>query len=223
MRTLILTLALAAAAAPLAAQGHDHMDMDNHVAGGGTLPAGWQARLDHADASLNDVRFVDMGGGFHVTTGPAVILWNPVATASGAFETHATFTQTKAPMHPEAYGIFIAGHDLQQSSTAPEYMYFLVRGDGKYMVRHRAANGDLHTIVDWTDNAAIHKADANGKATNALEVQGGDWGVRYLVNGTKVAEFLTANVPYLRTAGQVGLRVNHNLDVHVSDFAVTTH
>jgi hypothetical protein len=102
-------------------------------------------------------------------------------------------------------------------------MYFLVRGDGKYMVRHRAANGDLHTIVDWTDNAAIAKADAQGKATNTLTVEGGAWGVRYLVNGTKLAEWHTADVPFLHTAGQVGLRVNHNLDVHVSDFAVAAH
>lgn len=217
MRNLILALALAAVASPLAAQGHQH-DPDHAAAGGGTLPAGWQAHLDRADASLADVRFASMGDGFHATTGPAVILWNPANTAAGEFSAHATFAQTKAPMHPEAYGLFIAGSNL--SSANPEYMYFLVRGDGKYMVRHRAANGDLHTITEWTENAAIHKQDAEGKATNALTVEGGPWGVRYLVNGTKVAEWLTRDVPYLKSDGQVGLRINHNLDVHVSNFGV---
>jgi len=210
-----------AAATPLAAQGHDHMDMDQHVAGGGVLPAGWQAHLDHADANLADVKFVTMGDGFHFTTGPAAIYWNPANTVTGEFSAHATFTQTKAPMHPEAYGLIIAGNNL--SSATPEYMYFLVRGDGKYMVRHRAANGELHTIVDWTENTSIHQQDGDGRATNALVVQGGPWGVRYLVNGTKVAEFLTKDVPFLKTDGQVGIRMNHNLDVHVSDFGVDHH
>ena len=217
MRKLILTLALAVAASPLAAQGHQH-DPDHAAQGGGTLPAGWQARLDRAEANLSGVRFVSMGDGFHATTGPAVILWNPAHAATGEFSAHATFTQTKAPTHPEAYGLFIAGSNLEGSQA--DYMYFLVRGDGKYMVRHRAPNGDLHTIAEWTENAAIHKQDAEGKATNALTVEGGPWGVRYLINGTKVAEWLTANVPYLKSAGQVGLRINHNLDVHVSNFGV---
>jgi hypothetical protein len=221
MRKLVVTLAaVVAAAQPLAAQDHQH-DPDQHVAGGGTLPAGWSAHLDRADANLADVKFAAMGDGFHVTTGPAVILWNPANNATGSFTANATFTQTKAPMHPEAYGLFIAGHDLDPSSTAPEYMYFLVRGDGKYMVRHRAANGDLHTIQDWTENAAIHKQNEQGQATNALSVEGGSFGVRFRVNGTQVAQWLTADVPYLKTDGQVGLRVNHNLDVHVSNFGVT--
>lgn len=221
MRKLILTLALLVAASPLAAQ--NGSDPDHAAAGGGDLPAGWHARLDRADAKLSDLHFVTMGDGYHATTGPAAIFWNPRNAVSGEFSAHATFTQTKAPMHPEAYGLFIAGHDLDPASTAPEYMYFLVRGDGKYMVRHRAANGDLHTIVDWTDNAAIHKQDADGKATNALTVEGGAWGVRYRVNGTQVAEWRTADVPFLKTAGEVGLRINHNLDVHVSGFGVTRH
>ena len=160
MRKLIVTLAtLAAAASPLAAQQQPH----NHGGGGhdaGTFPAGWQARLDRADANLADVKFEAMGDGFHVTTGPAVILWNPENTfASGDYRVQATFAQTKAPTHPEAYGIFVAGKDLD---SAPDYMYFLVRGDGKYMVKHRAANGEVHTIVDWTENAAIQKQDAAG-------------------------------------------------------------
>ena len=215
MRKLIVTLAaLAVAASPLAAQDHQH-DPDHAVAGGGTLPAGWQAHLDRADANLADVKFVAMGDGFHVTTGPAVILWNPAnAVAGGSFTARATFAQTKAPTHPEAYGMIVAGNAL--NGAGANYIYFLVRGDGKYMVRHRAENGDVHTIQDWTENAAIHKQNEQGQATNAVEIEGGPSGVRYKVNGTQVAE-----TPGVASAGQVGLRVNHNLDVHVSGFGVT--
>jgi len=215
MRNLVVTLAaVIVAAQPLAAQQHQH-DPDNRVAGGGQLPAGWQARLDRADASLNDVKVVAMGEGFHVTTGPAVILWNPAdAVAGGGFTARATFWQAKAPTHPEAYGLIVAGSALD--APGANYFYFLVRGDGKYMVRHRAANGDVHTIQDWSESAAVHKQDEQGQATNALAVEGGAFGLRFKVNGTQVAE-----LPNVTSAGQVGVRVNHNLDVHVSEMAVT--
>jgi hypothetical protein len=212
MRRLILSLALAALASPLAAQHADH-----RPAGGGTLPAGWSARLDRPNAALADVRFVSMGAGYHATSGPAGIFWNPAHVGTGEYRARATFTQTKAPKHPEAYGLFVAGKELQEGA---DYLYFLVRGDGKFLVKHRAPNGDTHTIVDWTEHAAVKKQDESGKATNALAVEGGDFGVRFLVNGTQVAEFLSKDVPHLNTQGIVGLRVNHNLDVHVDGFAV---
>ena len=217
MRTLILGLALAAAATPLAAQaGHQH-DPDRPAAGGGTVPAPWHARADHAEAGIAGLRMADMPPGWHVTTGPAVILWRPEDAATGEFTATATLHQTKAPMHPEAYGVFIAGSGLE---SAPDYMYFLVRGDGKYMVRHRAASGDLHTIVDWTESPAVHRQDAAGASSNTLAVEGGPWGVRFKVNGTQVGEWLKRDIPYLKADGIVGIRVNHNLDVHVSEFAL---
>lgn len=210
MRRLVLTLALLAAATPLAAQQHQH--------GGNALPQGWHLRLDRANPSAQP-QFAAMGDGFHVTSGPAAIYWYEDHDVQGGdYTVRGTFTQTKAPTHPEAYGLILAGSNL--AGDQADYMYFLVRGDGKYLIKHRAANGDIHTITDWTEHAAVHKADAQGKATNALVAEAGDWGIRFKVNGTQVAEFLTSNVPYLTTKGTAGLRINHNLDVHVSDFAV---
>jgi hypothetical protein len=43
--------------------------------------------------------------------------------------------------------------------------------------------------------------------------------VRLLVNGAQVAALPGSHVG--STDGVVGLRVNHNLDVHISDFKVT--
>lgn len=210
MRTLLLA-ALVLTAAPLAAQ-----DADRPAAGGGALPAGWHVTVDRPNASAADVRFFSIGEDFHVTTGPAAVLWNPANAATGDFRARVTFAQTRAPAHPEAYGLVLGGKNLDGAPPAgPDYLYFLVRGDGKYMVRHRASNGDLHDVVNWTEHAAIAKQDAAGKATNAVVAEGGAFGVRFLVNGQKVAE-----LPGVSTAGVVGLRVNHNLDVHVSNFAV---
>ena len=205
------------AAAPLSAQmGAKEHDPDVK-ANGGALPAGWRGRTDRPTAKLEDAKFVTMGPGFHVTSGPAAIYWRDGNATSGPFTATATFTQTKAPMHPEAYGIIFMGRNLQGADQ--NYAYFLVRGDGKVMVKHRAG-GEVHTIMDWTENAAVHKQDASGKATNTLTVDASKTdSVRLLVNGAAVASLPTSHLG--STDGIVGLRVNHNLDVHVADFNVT--
>jgi hypothetical protein len=209
---------LVLAAASLSAQMAGMKDHDpDKKADGGTLPAGWTGRTDRESAKLSDAKFEKMGTGYHITSGPAAIYWNSANRVTGPFTATATITQTKAPAHPEAYGIFFMGNKL----ITPEqsYAYLIVRGDGKYMIKHRAG-AELHTIMDWTENAAVHKADANGKATNTVSVDASrPDSVRLSVNGTQVAAIAGPHIG--STDGYVGLRVNHNLDVHVSDFTVT--
>ena len=216
MRRTALALALLAAA-PLSAQmpaGHDH-DHDA-VVQGAPLPAGWARRLDRADANAASVRFVAQGSGFHFTGGPAAIFYrNRDAVARGDYTVRATFTQTKAPMHPEAYGLFVGGTDLQ--GPAQSYLYFVVRGDGKYLVKHRAGT-EVHLITDWTDSPAIVKAGADGRATNALEVRVRADGVHLMANGQQVAVLPRDHTGDLR--GIAGLRINHNLDVQVDRFRI---
>lgn len=204
-------------ATPLMAQHAGHnADPDKNVAGG-ALPAGWAGRTDRANTKLEDAKFVTMGSGHHVTSGPAAIYWKESDKVTGPFTASATFTQTKAPVHPEAYGIFFMGKNL--TAADQNYAYLLVRGDGKVMVKHRAGN-DVHTIIDWTETAAVHKADANGKATNTLTVDAtSPDSVRLSVNGVSVASLAKSHLG--NTDGYVGLRVNHNLDVHIADFTVT--
>ena len=210
------------AVAPLAAQakkGHmekkGHMDMDKKVEGG-ALPGGWMGRTDDRTKKIEDAKFVTMGTGYHVTSGPAAIYWSSKDKVSGPFTAAVTMTQTKNPSHPEAYGIFFSGKKLEAPDQT--YFYFLVRGDGKFLLNHRAGP-QVHKIVDWTDNAAVKKADAKGAATNTLMVDASKAdSVRLKVNGVQVAALpASAGNP----DGVVGLRVNHNLDVHISDFMVT--
>lgn len=209
MRRTALALVFATlGAAPLAAQDTD---------ASGSLPAGWEARLDRPNASLADAKVVPMGDGMHFTLGPSGIFYRPADEVSGSYTVTATFTQTKAPQHPEAYGLFIGGRDLQ--GPQQDYLYFIIRGDGRYMVRHRAGS-ETHTIADWTPHAAVKAQDTAGKATNTLTIQVTDESVRLLANDQEVASYRRADVPYLNTDGIVGLRVNHNLDVHVAGFRI---
>ena len=194
----------------------DHMDMDKKVKGG-PLPSGWMGRTDDKSAKIDEAKFVTMGKGYHVTSGPAAIYWSAKDKVSGPFTATTTLSQTKAPEHPEAYGIFFGGKNLIDASQT--YYYLLVRGDGKFMVNHRAGSA-VHKIVGWTDNAAIKKADAKGAATNTLTVDASKAdSVRLKVNGTQVAALSAKDVS--GNGDLVGLRVNHNLDVHVGEFTVT--
>jgi hypothetical protein len=105
-----------------------------------------------------------------------------------------------------------AGKDL--AGEGQSYVYFLVRGDGKYLIRKRTG-ATTSDIVAWTDSDAIQKADAAGKATNKLEIDASGAKVGFLVNGKTVHQMAMADV-----AGIVGLRVNHFLDVQIEGFAV---
>ena len=210
----IVAAALALAAGTISAQ-QPMSDPDHTVAGGGQFPAGWHVRTEN-NAPAANVKFVAMGPGFHTTMGPAAIFWRDADMASGNYHTVATFTQTKAPMHPEAYGLIFGGQHLADS--AQSYTYFIVRGDGKYSIRRRAGYTSRPTaIVEWTANDAVNKADSTGKATNELAVKVSDGKVSFTVNGKEVYSTDAAKVD---AAGIVGYRVNHNLDVHLSAIGI---
>jgi hypothetical protein len=224
IRSRILMLALLAASSACNAQSSQQQQRPAQQAGdadptqraqGGAIPAGWQIRLDDKDATrytTNDIRFVPMGGGFHITSGPAAIY--PGADLPNEFVLEATFNQTQAPQHPEAYGLFFSGKELEDSDRQ-EYVYFLVRGNGQFLINHRAGR-DVHKIFDWKDNAAIRKQDESGKATNQLTVRAGADSVRFMANGQQVAAISRQVIT--NPGGKAGLRVNHNLDVHVTGF-----
>ena len=223
MRKTFLAVALVAFASPVWAQAAQQgKDSDpTHKVTGGISVAGWHGRIDTKDErrgmKLDDAKFASMGGGLHITSGPAAIYWNPKDAAKGNYTVSASFTQTKAPMHPEAYGLFIGGSNLSDSTQS--YVYFLTRGDGKYLINHRAGN-DVHKIVDWTDTDVTNKQDAAGKATNDLAIRVTADSVNFMANGKPVKGFSKAEMHGFAAEGQTGIRVNHNLDVHVDKFQV---
>jgi hypothetical protein len=180
-------------------------------------PEGWRVRLDDPGPDSTKLVFTAMAPGFHVTTGPAVILWNPATTARGAFKAETNiFLFKPASGHAEAYGLFVGGADLDAANES--YTYFLVRNDGQYLVKKRAGK-DTRDVIPWTRSPAIKLFDGKEESVaNLLTVAAGPTTVDFLINGTKVASRPRADVT---TDGIVGLRVNHNLNLHVSRLEVT--
>jgi hypothetical protein len=198
-------------ALPLAAQ-----QPDAKPAARATLPQGWQARLDRANANPSAIKFATMAPGWHVTAGPSAIYWNPQHMGTGQYELSTSMVLMKPSAHPEAYGLFFGGKDLDEDGQ--RYTYFLVRQDGKYLIKHRAGS-ETHSIVDWTAHPAVKVPEGNGEATNDLTVRVGSDSVAFLVNGQRVNAFPRSAMADID--GQVGLRINHNLDVHVARLEVT--
>lgn len=211
-------LAAAAVAAVCAPAALAQADPDQAVAGGGTLPPGWHARTER-NAPLTNVKFAAMGTGYHVTLGPATIFWRDADTISGNYHIVATFAQTKAPQHPEAYGLIMGGRNLADSTQS--YTYFIIRtmpDRAEFSIRRRAGYAARPTaVVDWTANAAVKAADAEGKATNELSVAVAGGKVTFYVNGTEVH---SANAADVDVNGIVAYRVNHNLDVHLGPLGI---
>ena len=179
-------------------------------------PAGYVAMPDKAGADMSKAVYTASGSNWEVKTGPAHILYAAKDTASGVFAANATIEQLEKPTHPEAYGIFIGGKSLADT-TQETYTYFVVRGAGEYLVKVR--NGmKTTTITDWKASPDLPKEDASGKVTFKMTVHVAPNAIHFMVGGKLIAEVPKAMNP---TDGIAGLRINHNLHLMVTPLTVT--
>lgn len=178
----------------------------------------WQVRYDRAGTADSSLRVSAMGAGFHVTTTArgSGIAWRPEQMARGNFRV-VLETSLGGPNdgHLEGYGLFLGGRDLDAAGQS--YLYFLIRRDGQFLIKHRAGAA-THNILAWTPNAAIVKQEGSANADNTLAVEASADSVRFFVNGQRVHAVARADAP---VDGLAGLRVNHGLAVHVARLTVT--
>jgi hypothetical protein len=186
------------------------------VAGHGIEVGGWFGRLDDAKESRTGLKFVTMGTGLHATTGPNMILFDADEDWEGPYTTKATFTMTKPASHQVAYGLFVGGQDLDNDKQ--RYTYFVIRQDGKFLIKKRTGATTANVAGDWADHAAIQKPNAQGSQTNELAIQVGRDTVTFLANGQTVA---TQPAKAVDVVGISGLRVGHGLDLQIEGFSVT--
>lgn len=197
-------------------------DALNPVNGDGNIPEGWVVRADRgtptvAPDSTGEIRLVNMTPGWHVTSGPAAIYYHPNNSISGDYSVSANIFLFNPGSMREAFGVFIGGSDLEGPNQS--YSYFLIRQGSQFLVKNREGS-ETASVLDWTDNEAIKSFVAGEGATaeNKLEVRVVGDNVEFLVNDTSVS---TTPRSSLKTNGVVGLRVNHGLNLHISDLTVT--
>lgn len=206
MRTPLLSFALFALLAMTAAHG-SAQDLER--------PADWKVRFDDPAASEADLEmFVEMPPGWHVTTGPAAIFWDPAANASGDFRVEMEVFLFDPGPRREAFGLFVGGRELEGPDQ--EYTYFLLRNGGQFIIKRREGM-EAPTVRPWTDHEAVNafsdRPEGESSVRNVLAVEARGDTVRFLVNGDEVASLPRNEVP---VDGVFGLRINHALNVHVS-------
>jgi hypothetical protein len=182
-------------------------------------PDGWHMRFDAPDASEADMEsFLDMPPGWHISTGPAGIFWNPDNTVSGDFRAEMEVFLFDPAGRQEAFGLFLGGSNLEGDGV--EYTYFLLRDGGQFIIKRREGT-ESPTIRPWTAHDAIHSYEDRGddaSVKNVLAVEARADEVRFYVNGAEVARLPRDEVG---VDGVFGFRVNHRLNLHVSRLEAT--
>ena len=88
----------------------------------------------------------------------------------------------------------------------------------RYLVKRRI--GEItETIVDWTPHASVVSVVAEGdEPVNTVSVQVAGGEARFIVNGTLLHSMPASEA---RPYGVAGLRVNHRLDMLVTDWTLS--
>ena len=199
-------------------------DPNNPVGENLTVPADWNVRFDRPDPEITigdhvdsaDVFFVNMTPGWHITSGPSGIYYHPNSTAEGNYTATVEVFLFDPGERREAFGMIIGGSNLDQADQT--YDYFLIRNSGEYLIKRRTGE-ETSLIQDWTaSEAVVQYTDASESSVlNKLTVQAGDSDVAFTINGVEVARLPRTDI---QTDGIVGLRVNHALNLHVSNLQV---
>jgi hypothetical protein len=207
IRRLTMTALTLMISAPLAAQ----------------VPDGMMMRVDRSTNAADpddvpDVTVATMGSGFHVTTGPAVVLWKEADTASRPFTLEGRFVLGEPSSHANYYGLIYGGGSLD--GERQNYMYFLIAQNGTYIVKHRAGD-NVHDIQGRTESDAIVTPGDDGRAINQLSVRVGTDETEFVVNGTVVHTVANEGMEG-RTDGVWGVRVNHVIpNMHIDGLGIS--
>ena len=183
---------------------------------------GWMMRVDRSTSASDpdapgDIKFVTMGTGFHATNPKAAVYWNPANKAMGTYTVKGTFKLMKPSVHANYYGLVFGGSGLDGAQQ--RYLYFVVAQNGMWLIKDR--DGDATSnVAPKTANDAVKKPDANGESTNALEVHVGADKVDFVINGT-VVHSAPKSGALAKTDGLYGIRINHQLEVHIDGLALS--
>lgn len=206
-------------------------DVPRPVAGGGVFVLEWKGQIDAQEerqgAKLSDSKLIKEGDALHVTTGPAVIYWNPANVARGDYTVRATFREPRymnLNNHPHPYGIVIAGNDF--GTDQQSLLYCATYGNGNVIVR---GFGPLPFQLNGRGgerNAAVHKPAGPGQPVEqeiAVSVKG--YKISCAVNGTVIGSYdkaaaVTAG-KLKSTDGVYGIRFAHNTEGLVTGLTLT--
>lgn len=167
----------------------------------------------------NPAQGIEVSGGepLVVETGPHAVLWHQgEAELAPPYTLRATLTKRSGRLH-EGFGLVFGASGLEEAEANQVYTYFLVRGDGSFLVKRRQG-AETPVVRDWTTHPAIRRDGEDGGRPNALEVRVEDGETVFVVNDAEVARVPSAD---LSVRGRAGLRVAHDIRLEVAEFTAT--
>ena len=182
-------------------------------------PTDWKVRLDGGTGKVvetqpgpGETHFVAMPPGWHVTTGPAALLYHPDYQAKDNFAVEAEIFLFPGESQDE-YGIFLGGKNLAPTER-PSYVAFVARRDGMGAIRR----GSGEPIVAWKANDAILPQSGKDAVKNVLRVEANATEIIYSANGKEVARIPRAST---NLEGHIGFRFGKDVNVHSSRLDIT--
>lgn len=182
-----------------------------HAQSAGAAPPGWRWTLDgNAGSTPADSSRLDrMPPGWHITTGPAGLLYPSAERASGPFTLVADFVVFPSTAE-SGFGLFLGGSDLESDSST--YVATLLRRDGAFAVVRRS-RGAESTLLEWTRHTAIKPHPGSGTVTNRLRLNASADSLRVFVNDSAVVALALGSVA---TEGHFGFKVGERVNLHIT-------
>jgi hypothetical protein len=180
-------------------------------------PPGWKwitdspARMvDTQELPESALRFTSMAPGWHMTTGPGMLLYDPSYEAKGRFTVEAEMILFPNPS-ANGFGVFVGGSSLEGAGRS--YISFVVRADGSSGV-FRTTGDRTEPIADWSTNDAILPHTGAGTVKNVLRVEAQPSQVVFAVNGKQVASLPRSSIP---VDGRFGFRIGEGINLHATN------
>lgn len=170
--------------------------------------------LPDAPAPDSAVSHVAMPPGWHITTGPATLLYDPANAAQGRFAVEAEIFLFPGTSQ-EGYGVFLGG-SLNEGAGAT-WVAFLVRRDGSALVEQRS-DGRTTTLLAPFATTAVKPHTGEGTSHNVLRVLVEPDSVRFFANGARLTAMPRGSLPL---DGLFGFRVGRDLNLHISQLDIT--
>jgi len=170
------------------------------------VPPGWRWIPDRPDTASP---MVQMPPGWHITTGPGALLYDPAMRASDRYA-----LESEVFLFPrgsnQGYGVFLGGRNLGEATAG--YLAVLLRRDGQFAIEGRQ-HGVASTQVPWTPAPAIRRVTGDSTARNVIRISVERDSLFVEVNATRVAGLARGELP---VEGQFGFRAGEDLSIHVS-------
>lgn len=183
-----------------------------------SLPPGWRAITDSpgrfvppgVEPNLGEAwNFTRMPPGWHITSGPGMILFDPAIAATGRFQIETDLFLFPDPSD-QPVGLFIAGNDLDDPARAA-WLALVVKRDGTAGVIQRLGpKEELLVPYRRIDSLAPHPGKDSQRILLTVDAEGDS--LRFSVNRARVG---AVGRSQLSPEGQFGFRIGRGLNLHV--------